>query len=277
MEPSASPSAWQPITFGGVAAFERAALGRLILVQFLVASLVAGSVVWFVWLAWFPRVEEAIGRLPEKGAIRGAQLEWNAGSPAWLAEGSFLSILVDTDGASPVGQSADVQLEFKRDRLRIGSLFGHLSIRYPAGWIVGLNRAEAGPWWGAWRPFLLAGSGLAALCVTWASWVALATAYWIPVRVITFYSDRAATLAGCWRLAGAALLPGAFLMSGAIVLYGMHRLNLVGLLFAWLLHVVMGWVYAGIAPLRLPRLGGTVPRRGNPFGKARRKGNPFGG
>ena len=61
-------------------------------------------------------------------------------------------------------------------------------------------------------------------------------------------------------------MPGALLMSGAIFLYAFHRLNLVGVLFAWLLHAVIGWIYLGIAPARLPRLAGAPPRRGNPFG-----------
>src|SRR2546422_8202912 len=43
METPASSPPWQPITFGGVAAFSRASFGRLFLVQFIVALLVARS------------------------------------------------------------------------------------------------------------------------------------------------------------------------------------------------------------------------------------------
>jgi len=86
---------WQPITFGGVAAFSRASLGRLVLVQLLAALVVAVSVISFLSAAWFPVLQKAIARLPERGAIRGGQLEWNSASPTWLAEGPFLSIVVD--------------------------------------------------------------------------------------------------------------------------------------------------------------------------------------
>jgi hypothetical protein len=61
-------------------------------------------------------------------------------------------------------------------------------------------------------------------------------------------------------------MPGALLMSGAILLYSFNRLNLVGLLFAWLLHIVVGWIYVGIAPSRLPRLTAGPHPRDNPFG-----------
>jgi hypothetical protein len=95
-----------------------------------------------------------------------------------------------------------------------------------------------------------------------------------PVRLIAFYADREMKIGAAWRLAGAAMMPGALLMSGAVVLYSLHRLNLVGLLFAWLLHLVLGWIYVGIAPARLPRLSTALPRRRNPFGSGQRKTKP---
>src|SRR6185503_4707986 len=63
--PASSPS-WQPITFGGVASFAHGSFGRLFVVQFIMALLVAGSVSVFLATAWFPVVEKAIARLPEK-------------------------------------------------------------------------------------------------------------------------------------------------------------------------------------------------------------------
>lgn len=267
---------WQPITFGGVAAFARASLGRLFLVQFLAALLVAASVISFLSVAWFPVFQKAIARLPENGAIRGGHLEWNNVSPARLAEGTFLSIVLDTAEGGRTGQSADVQLELERHGLKICSLFGCLALPYPKHWTFALNRAEAEPWWGAWRPFLLVGIGAGVVICLLASWLVLATLYSLPVRVITFYSDRQATWPGCWRIAGAAQLPGALLMSGAIFLYGFNRLNLVGLLFAWLLHVVIGWIYVGIASTRLPRLANAPQRRGNPFSGTKNRHKRFG-
>jgi len=274
MEAPAPPPPWQPLTFGGVASFARASSGRLFFVQFLMASLVAVSVVWFLIAAWFPVVQKAIAQLPAQGGIQHGQLQWTNTSPARLAEDAFLSIVVNANGSAPISQNADVQLELGRSGLRIKSLFGYLAVPYPADWVIGLNRAEAGPWWGAWRPFILVGTGITVAVGLWFSWLVLATIYMAPVRLIAFYADRELTIGAAWRVAGAALLPGALLMSGAIVLYSLHRLNLVGLLFAWLLHLVLAWIYAAIAPARLPRLPTALPRRRNPFGTERKKKKP---
>jgi len=153
-----------------------------------------------------------------------------------------------------------------RRGFKICSLFGCVAFPYPEAWTFALNRAEGEPWWGAWRPFLLLGAGLGVVVCLMASWLVLATCFSFPVRLIAFYSDRQTAWFGCWRIAGAAQMPGALLMSGAILLYGFNRLNLVGLLFAWLLHLVIGWIYVGIAPARLPRAADAPRRRGNPFG-----------
>ena len=274
METPVAP--WEPITFGGAAAFSRASLGRLLLVQFIVALLVAASVLCFLISAWFPVIHEAIARLPEKGAIRRGQLDWAGPSPAWLAEGTFLSIIVDPAGGARTGQSADVQVEFERDSFKVCSLFGCLEIPYPQHWAVALNRTEAEPWWGAWRPFLLVGIAVGVVLGLMAIWLALAAFLSLPLRLIAFYSDRAATWPACWRMAGAVQLPGALLMSGAIFLYGFNRLNLVGFLFAWVLHLVSAWLYVGIIPARLPRLAGARPKRANPFGTGQRSQKRFG-
>ena len=68
--------AWQPLTVRGVAAFASATLGRLLLVQFIVALLAAGTVVWFLHRAWFPMIGEAIRQLPPQGEIRSGRLDW---------------------------------------------------------------------------------------------------------------------------------------------------------------------------------------------------------
>ena len=273
--PASSPS-WQPITFGGVASFARGSFSRLFVVQFILALLVASSVSVFLATAWFPVLEKAIARLPEKGNIRRGQLDWTGPSPGALAEATFLSIAVDFENSQPTGQSADVQLELHRDGFSIRSLFGTLAISYSKDWTIALNRAEVEPRWGAWEPFLLVAIGACVAIGVMAIWLVLATVYSLPLRLLTFYSDRAVGWPGCWRLAGAAQLPGALLLSGAILLYGFSRLNLIGLLFAWLLHVVTAWIYIGIAPARLPRLAGSVRRRDNPFGGTQKRRKRFG-
>ena len=73
--------AWQPLTVRGVAAFASATLGRLLLVQFIVALLAAGTVVWFLQRAWFPTIGEAIRQLPPQGEIRSGRLDWPGPSP----------------------------------------------------------------------------------------------------------------------------------------------------------------------------------------------------
>src|SRR5579871_2922000 len=50
------PAAWEPLTPYGVAAFARASLGRLLLVQLLVAIAAGGLTVWFLHHAWLPVV-----------------------------------------------------------------------------------------------------------------------------------------------------------------------------------------------------------------------------
>ena len=273
--PASSPS-WQPITFGGVASFARGSFSRLFVVQFILALLVASSVSVFLATAWFPVVEKAIARLPEKGTIRRGQLDWTGPSPGALAEATFLSIAVDFENSQPAGQSADVQLELHRDGFSIRSLFGCLAISYSKDWTIALNRAEVEPRWGAWEPFLLVGIGACVAIGVMAIWLVLATVYSLPLRLLTFYSDRDVGWPGCWRLAGAAQLPGALLLSGGILLYGFNRLNLIGLLFAWLSHVVIAWIYLGIAPTRLPRLAGSLRRRDNPFGGTQKRRKRFG-
>jgi len=270
METAASLPPWQPITFGGVAAFSRASFGRLLLVQFIVAMLFAASVLCFLVSTWFPAVQKAIARLPDRAAIHRGQLEWNSPSPVWLSEGPFLSIFVDVVGESRSGQSADLQLELERNAFKICSLFGCLAVPYPKNWSIALSRAEVEPWWGAWRPFLLVGAVAGVVICLLAGWLGLAALYSLPLRLVAFYSDRKATWVACWRVAGAAQLPGALLMSCAMFLYGFNRINLVGLLCAWLLHLVIGWIYIGMAPARLPRLAGGPRRGGNPFGGERK-------
>lgn len=268
MKSAASPPVWQPLTFGGVAGFARASFGRLLLVQFVVAILVGVSVARVFAAGWFPVIEKAIAALPSGGAVRGGRLEWSGDVPARLAEDAFLAIVVDPEGTGEIGQTGDVQLELGRNRVKIRSLIGYVTLPYPNGWTIVLNRGEAEASWGAWRPFLFGGIVVAVVVLLFAGWVFLTMLYAMPIGLIAFYSDRVVRWTGCLRMAGAAVLPGALMMSGAMLLYSLHRLNLVALLFAWLLHWVIGWVYAGIAPLRLPRVD-APRRRGNPFGTAK--------
>ena len=131
--------AWQPLTVRGVAAFARVALGRLLLVQFIVALLAAGMVVWFVHKAWFPQISEAIRQLPVQGELREGRLDWQGATPARLAEGRFLALVVDLDHAGEARSPAHVQVEFGRTDCMVFSLFGYVQGAYPRGPVVAFN------------------------------------------------------------------------------------------------------------------------------------------
>ena len=87
--PAESTSRWEPFTPRGVAAFAARGFGRLLLVQFIVALLAAGAVVWFVDNIGFPAVTAAIQKLPPAGEIRSGKLDWPGRSPELLADRSY--------------------------------------------------------------------------------------------------------------------------------------------------------------------------------------------
>jgi len=65
--------AWQPLTFGGVAAFAAAPGGRLLAVAALVALLVSAAVWRLAVTVWSPTISMAIARLPaENHTLAGA-------------------------------------------------------------------------------------------------------------------------------------------------------------------------------------------------------------
>ena len=259
---------WQPFTFGGVAAFARVSLARLLGVELIAALLAAGSLVWFLHSAWEPPLRQAISQLPENGSLENGRLDWPAESPKRLAEGSFLSVIVDLAHSGEMGFVADLQVELGERDFRLRSILGYLTLRYPTDWRVPMNRLELDPWWGAWRSVVFLGLTIIVMIGLLIGWAVLATLYFWPVRAIAFYADRQLTWAGAWRLASAAMLPGALLMSAAIVAYSFQRLNLIQLLFAAAMHLAFGWGYLLMSPLWLPRVisGPTNRTSKNPFG-----------
>ena len=131
--------AWQPLTAKGVAAFAHASLGRLLVVQLIVALLAAGTVVWFLQSCWFPTIGEAIRTLPAQGELRAGNLDWTGPSPTSLAEGRFLAIVVDLDHTGEARSPAQVQVEFGRTGFKVYSLFGCGRGAYPQGRSVGVQ------------------------------------------------------------------------------------------------------------------------------------------
>ncbi|MBI3849237.1 MAG: hypothetical protein HY298_02945 [Verrucomicrobia bacterium] len=265
VETQPSPPAWQPLTPRGVAAFAQASLGTLCCWQLIVALLAATTVVLFVRTDWFPTVEEAINQLPPQGDIHNGLLFWRSNSPALLAEGIFLAFVVDLNHSGTVGRSAHVQVELGKADFRICSLPGCLTVQYPAGWVVALNRTELEPWWGAWKPALMAFIFMLTVLVLIVNWWGLATLYCVPAWIIALYADRDLRLAESWKLAAAALLPGALLMTTAIFFYGLNLIDPVRLGLGAGLHIVVGWLYLLFSTLCLPRRGARLTGKANPF------------
>lgn len=258
--------AWQPLTFGGVAAFARARWTRLLLVQAVVAVVVAVAVLVVLGRGWFPVVTDAVRTLTDFGSVRGGRLAWPKSEAVVLAENQFLGLAMDVEETGEAGQIADLQVEFTRDRIKLVSLLGYASLPYPPDVEIALSRPALDPWWNAWRPAFLLAGGLGTMAWLFASWGVLATLYAVPVRVLAGLAGRAASAGKCWRVAAAALLPGALWMGGAILLYAAEQLSLAGLGLAFGLHFVIGWVYVLGAPFCLPRKGAAPLATGaNPF------------
>lgn len=259
---------WHPLTFGSVAAFGFATFSRLLAVAFVVSLLLAASVVFCFYLAWEPALRQAIAHLPDDGAIRNGQLEWHGPSPARLAEGNFLAIVVDLSHTGELGHASDLQWEFGEKEIRVRSLLGYVGIAYPMRLQIQFNRRELEPWWGAWHPTVAAGIGTTVLFGLLIGWCVLGAFFALPAQLIAFYANRQLTLFGAWRLGVASLFPGALLMCAAIFAYGFQQLNLIQLIAAWVLHVILGLLYLLVSPFCLIREPGSSvasSKSRNPF------------
>lgn len=263
----AVPTAWQPLTFGGVARFGSASIGRLWLVQGLFAVAAAATIVWFAASAWAPLIRDGMDRLPAAGAIRNGKLEWPDATTVRVADNRFVAILVTPSIDSNPGQVSDLQVEFGATEIKLRSIFGFLALPYPAEWNFAINRATLEPWWGAWRPAVYSGIGMGVVFSLFLGWSTLAFLYMWPARLLALFADRPVTLWSCWKLCGAALMPGALVMTLGIFFYGLQRLSLPTFLVFMPAHIALGWVYAFVAPMRLPKI-----REANSPGTGR---NPF--
>lgn len=269
----------QPLTFAGIAKIAEKRSGVLFGYQIIVAIMAAAVVVTFFGLAWEPVFKRAIASLPDSGAIQNGELNWSGVVPVRTTGSSLLWLSINPADAAESGEGADLQVEAGRTELRLRSLFGYLAIPYQKGYRIAMNRTELEPWWGAWRPALIAGMGGAVVVGLFVTWGILGFAYAWPARFIAFYADRKLSCMGAWRLGAACLLPGALFFLAAIVAYTFHRINLVQLLGATVLHFMIGWVYLLFSPFSLPQeptAGAGKVRAVNPFGTTVVKDpNPF--
>jgi len=260
-----APFAWEPLTPRGVAAFSRAKLSRLFLVQFIIALLAAAAIVWLLYDGWFPTVREAIRQMPVEGGIRSGKLDWRDDSPRLLAEGKLLAFTVDLDHAGDIRSPAHLQLELGREDFGARSLIGYAQGLYPHRGIIPFNRTELLPKWDAWQPALLALTATGVVAWLLLCWFVLATVYAGPVWLVGFFANRDLSLRGSWKLAGATLMPGALLLAGAILLYDFGGLDLVQMASVFGGHLLLGWIYVGISPLFLPRQSTVAAPAKNPF------------
>ena len=275
-ERPALPAAWQPFTFRGVAAFSQAKLGRLFVVQLLVALVVAGVVAGFLWLRGFPEIRLAIRQLPDSGAIHAGVLTTPRDTTAPLVETRHLCITVDSLDTGVASSLADFRVEFHRNHWAVCWPAGSIQWPYPAAKTIQFNRPELESWWGAWQPMLFALASIGVVVTLFASWVVLATLGFPIAWLVAYFKDRRITAAGAWKLAGAALLPGALLVCLGLVLYGLGIVDLLGLVSLWIAHIPAGWIYLTGAPFRLPRV--RTKTQADPFGTAKpRLQNPFTG
>jgi hypothetical protein len=238
----------------------------LLLVQVTVGGLAAASVVWFLAHCYAPVVTQFIEKLPTAALVTNGQL--SGISEAQIAETKFLSLAITGDNADDLDQSADVQLILRKDHLEVSSLFssalGSLDFDYGTNVVLDLSRTQLEPMWGAWKPVLLAGSGLGTVVGLLLIWAVLAVLYSPAAKLVAWFGDRQMTWTGAWRLASAALMPGAILLTLGIFLYSRRTVDLIGLGYFESVHFLVGWVYVLTSPFFAPRASHSSPQR-NPF------------
>lgn len=254
---------WQPLTGRGVATFRFATWGRLFVFQVLTAVLSALIMGWAVRRTWFPVVARGITRLPEVAEISGGNLKWPDQQPVRLAENVWLDWLVTPTNQTDLGQTADLQVEFRPGELRVNGLAGHLTIPYQNNFTLSLGRIEATARWGAWSSVLLKGLEVAAAVGLLVLWWILATCYTLPALILAVLLGRRARILGAWRISSAALIPGALFGDWAVIAYGIGAVRLPGFLILFALHLVVGWAWLIWGLAHCPQAGSREPE--NPF------------
>ncbi len=230
----------------------------------LMALIAAGTIVWFIWSAWFPVIKEAIRHLPAEGTIESRQLKVVLDPAQPLASSRLLGFVPDPEDLGGTGLTTDFLIQFRKSHIRVCSLLGCRDFPYPPQPFLQFNRPELEPKWDAWEPILLAIAGVTSALLLLASWFALATLYFLPVFFLGYLKDKALTVGGAWRLAAAAQMPGALLLTAGIVCYALAIVDLIGLFSLSVIHFVVGWVYMVAATLALPPKQALITP-GNPF------------
>lgn len=277
--------AWQPLTGGGVAAFARASLMRVVVFQGAFAAAGAFALVLAVRLAWVPTVEDALRQLPEHGAfVKAGRLTWPGTNAILLAERPQLSLWVSPVAGMKTGQGSDIQLELLPDRLRVRGLLGFVDLAYATELDLPLTLTGGRAAWDAWRTsgaVIAGGSTAVGLVVLW--W-GLSTVYALPVWGLAALAGRSPGPGGAWKLAAASQMPATAVLFGFLLLYAVRAIPPTGLGVGAGIALVSAWGWIAWAMTALPASGQTPEPEGDiasgtPEGrkaKPSRKKNPFG-
>jgi hypothetical protein len=263
--------AWQPFTFGGVAAFATAPLRRLLLVQLIVAIVASLSIVWFLAHVYGPVISGTIEQLPESAAVEAGYI---IGIDAPVSvETKFLSVQLDTSEDAQFSESSDVQIELRKVDGRacslLRSLLGCVEFNYPRDHKISLARSHLEPWWGARQPLIWALTFVGGVVYMFISWALFALVWLFVAKLVAWFADRELSWCGAWKVCSAALMPGALLLALAVRLYHWQVIDLIALSFFYCGHLFLGIVYVIGAPFKGPKL--TLTKEAAP----RPPKNPF--
>lgn len=262
--PSTPALLWHPFTPKGVAGAAAAPRWQVWIAMGLTATLAVFSLLNFLNQCWRPVIVEAIEHLEDGGLIRNGILQpGGAKTDATLARNRHLAIGLNWTDTSLRDQASDVRVFLQLDRALVCSLFGCVAVSYKSLGDMPIGRTETGAWWRAWSPFLNGAAALGLVLFLIVSWWLLGILYAWAIRLLAFYLDRQVDFTGAARVAQAALIPGALWLTAALFAYANDWLDLVGLLVVFVMHVPVGWLYAGLAGRNLPPRPDVLPT--NPF------------
>jgi hypothetical protein len=248
--------AWQPFTFGGLAAFATAPLRRLLLVQLIFAIVTSASIVWFLAHAYGPVINQTVEQLPETAAIEGGSIV-GVDSPL-IVETKFLSVQLDTSDDPQFTEASDLELELRKSDGRacslLRSLLGCVEFNYPRDHKISLARSHLVPWWGARQPLIWTLALVVGIVCLFLSWAALALLWTVVAKLVAWFADRQLGWYGAWKVCSAALLPGALLLALAARLYQWQVIDVIALSFFYFGHLTLGLLYVIGSPFRCPKI-----------------------
>ncbi len=262
-----------PFTFRGIANWAARSKTGVFVYTLAVGFAVASVIGWFIWIHWLPVWESALIKLPPGTFIKDQRLVTLSPTSASLAENRFISISIRTDLQSEISTTSDLNLILDIDNIRIGSLFGFISMPYPSGYIIELDPDKVQPWWLSRSFFFYLGGFVLIWFAFSILWRALSIIYFVPIFIAAYLWGRRSSFEVIYRLILLSLMPPALFMTVALALYGAGQLNLQELLVANLIHIPMGW---GIMLLSSRKLEITKPASNKSAEPNKRGKNPFG-